>query len=96
MKLSLETQEKINRLFTDNEELKNKLLAVDADAVREIGSLSQLGINPQDVVEAFEQDDVEKKDYLYNKAKKILELKDLYKELCIEHSKNSINRDTER
>lgn len=88
MKTSKEIQERINLLFKNNKELKEKLLAGDANAIREIGSISQQGINPEDVVAAYESDDSETMKYLYKKSQKLIELQKLYRDLCLEYYKS--------
>ena len=89
MNTSKELQEKINLLFKNNKELKERLLAGDADAIREIGSISQKGMNPEDIVAAYESDDSETMKYLYRKAQKLIELQKLYRELCLEYYKST-------
>ena len=85
MNISKELQEKINLLFKNNEDLREKLLVGDANAIREIGSISQKGMNPEDIVDAYESNDSETMKYLYKKAKKLVELQKLYKDLCLEY-----------
>ena len=89
MNTSKELQEKINLLFINNEELRERLLVGDANAIREIGSISQKGMNPEDIVDAYESNDSETMKYLYKKAKKLVELQKLYKDLCLEYYKKS-------
>ena len=89
MKFSKELQEKINLLFKNNEELREKLLAGDAESIRQIGALSQKRIEPEDVVESYESNSDETKEYLYKKAKKMIELQELYRELCLEYYKEN-------
>ena len=98
MTFSKELQEKINLLFSNNKELKDKLLRGDPDTIRDIGSISQKGIDPEDIVVAFESNDDEIMDYLYKKAKRTLELNKLYRELCVAYSlekKKEITKDDE-
>ena len=85
MNTSKELQEKINLLFKNNDELRERLLAGDANAIREIGLMSQKGMNPEDIVDAYESNDSETMKYLYEKAKKLVELQKLYKDLCLEY-----------
>ena len=89
MSLSKETEEKINFLFKNNPEMKDKLCNCDAEAIREIGSLSQRGINPDDVVAAYESKDKDTMNYLYNQAKRLVLLQELYKDLCLEFYKKT-------
>ena len=82
--LSQELQNKIKRLLNTEEDLKQKLLKGDVDSIRLIASISQKGINPKDVVEAFESNSFEA---VYKEAQRVLELEQLYKELCFEYYK---------
>lgn len=96
MNISEELKGKINLLFKNNEVVRKKLLLGDADTIREIGMLSQKGINPVDVVDAYESNSGDTMKYLYNKAKKIVELQKLYRELCLEYYKQSKGEGEER
>ena len=87
MSISKEIQERINLLFKTNSEMKEKLYKCDAGAIREIGRLSQRGINPDDVIAAYESGDPSTMNYLYQQAKRLIELQKLYKELCFEYYK---------
>jgi len=87
MGISKEIQERINLLFKTNSEMKEKLYKCDAEAIREIGILSQKGINPDDVIAAYESGDPSSINYLYQQAKKLVGLQELYKELCFEYYK---------
>lgn len=94
MRLSAELETKIRILFENNQEVREELLAGNPDTIREIGAISQKGINPEDIVEAYENNDG-KIDELYKKAKMMLELQKLYRELCLEYGKtrNESNMD---
>ena len=96
MNLSKELKEKINVIFENNEEVREKLLKGDANIIRKIGLASQKGMNPEELVDAYESNDRESMENLYNKAKKIVELQKLYRELCIEYSKSNISGNEER
>ena len=85
MVFSKGTQEKISLLFKTNPEMMEKLLRCDAEAIREIGFLSQKGINPNDVVAAYESNDPEAVNVIYQQAKMLVELQELYKDLCLEY-----------
>ena len=87
MNISKENQEKINLLFKNDPEMIEKLCKYDAEAIREVGILSQRGINPDDVIVAYESDDSSTMNYLYQQAKRLVELQELYKELCFEYYK---------
>jgi hypothetical protein len=82
--LSQELQNKIKRLLNTDEDLKQKLLKGDVDSIRQISSISQKGINPKAVIEAYESNSIEE---IYKEAQKLLELQQLYKELCFEYYK---------
>ena len=49
MNISKELQEKINLIFKNNEELRKRLLVGDANAIREVGLISQKCMNPEDI-----------------------------------------------
>ena len=66
-----------------------KLYKCDAEAIREIGSLSQRGINPDDVVVVYESGDPSTMNYLYQQVKRLVGLQELYKELCFEYYKKT-------
>ena len=85
MGVSKETKEKINLLFKNKTEMIEKLYNCDAEAIREIGYLSQRGIDPDDVVVACESGDQNTMNYLYQLAKRLVGLQELYKELCLEY-----------
>lgn len=77
--ISDELKEKIEMNVKYDIDLKNKLLSGDGNAIKQIGIESQKRINPVDVVEAYESNNME---YLYNLAKKRLVLNEIYNELC--------------
>ena len=85
MSFSLETTEKIKILFKNNIQMRDRLLVCDADAIREVGSIAQRGLEPEDVVAAFDSNNPETMDYLYKQARRALELKALYKQMCLEY-----------
>lgn len=89
MSISKEKQERINFLFKTNPEMIEKLYECDAEAIREVGSLSQGGIDPEDVIVAYESGDPDTMNYLYQQAKRLVELQELYKELCFEFYKKT-------
>lgn len=84
MSINKETQERINFLFKTNSKMKEKLFKCDAEAIREVAILSQKGISPNAVKIAYESGDERAMKKLYEEAKRLLELQELYKELCIE------------
>ena len=89
MSVSKESQERINLLFKSNPEMIEKLYKCDVEAIREVGSLSQKGINPDDVIAAYESGDSTTMNYLYRQAKRLVGLQELYKELCFEYYKKN-------
>lgn len=89
MSISKETQDKINLLFKNNPEMIEKLYNCDAETIREIGILSQRGINPDDVIAAYENGEPSTMNYLYQQAKRLVGLQVLYKELCFEYYKKA-------
>ena len=97
MSISKETQERINLIFKTTPEMIEKLYKCDAEAIREIGSLSQRGINPNDVIVAYESGDPSTMNYLYQQAKRLVGLQELYKELCFEYlRKQKTSRNVEQ
>ena len=52
--------------------MKEKLYKRDPDAIRQIGSILQKGISPDDVVVAYESGDSSTMSYLYQQAKSLL------------------------
>ena len=89
MELSKEIQEKINLLFKTDSEMKEKLYECDADTIREIGRISQIGIVPNDIIVAYISDDPSMMKYLYEKAIRLVELQELYRGLCFEYYKKT-------
>lgn len=98
MNISNELQKKINVLLNNNEELKVKILEGDSAAISQIGVISQKGIRAEDIVDAYEKNDAETMKNLYKKAKRVLELQELYRELCQAYYKEKIkiDKDEER
>lgn len=90
MQFSKELQSRIKNLFKNNEELRDKLLSGDVDSIRQIGALSQKGINPEDIIKAYESNSNQMEE-LYKKARFAVELKILYRDLCLEFSRRSRN-----
>lgn len=96
MNITKQLQEKINLLLKNNDELRERLLEGDANAISEIGAISQKGINPEDVIQAYESNDSDTMEYLYKKAQKLIELQKLYRELYLEYYNSKRNKDEER
>ena len=88
MNLSKEIKKTIEVLFANNEEIRGKLLEGDAETIKQIGVASQRGINPEDIIDAYESHDSKTMEYLYKKAKKQAAVKKLYIDLCKEYSKD--------
>ena len=74
-----ELKEKIEEIIKNNTDLKNKILSGDGDAIRQIGIEAQKRIYPEDIVKAYESNNI---DYLYKQAKKLVTMKEMYLELC--------------
>lgn len=85
-----ELKEKIEINFKIYSDLKNKLLSGDLDAIRQVGIMSQKGIAPEDVIEAYESNNM---DYLYNQAKKKVKLQEIYKELCDVYTLHTMHKE---
>ena len=82
MKISDELRKKIENFFPNDTELKNQLLSGNPNVISKIGIISQEGINPSDIITAYENNDMKS---IYLKAKKLLELQKLYKDLNEEY-----------
>ncbi len=78
MNWSVRTDEKINELFKDNDIIRKKLLAHDANAIRQLGICGNSGFSNEEILEYIEDGLVDK---LYEMAKKRKEIRDLYYEL---------------
>lgn len=65
--------EQINMLFKDDEELRNKLLNVDGDAIQQLRS-SNYDISPEVVLEYIEQSKIEELKFLATRNVQIKEL----------------------
>lgn len=78
MNWSVRTGEKINELFKDNDIIRKKLLAHDANAIRQLGIYGNSGFSNEEILEYIEDGLVDK---LYEMAKKRQEIRDLYYEL---------------
>lgn len=91
MFFSIELENRIKILLKDDDELREKLLAGDVDAIRELGCISRRRFEPETIVTAFESKDSSAINNLYNHAKLLLELNKLYTELCLEYCKYASN-----
>ena len=84
-----ETTKKIKELLKTNPELKDKILSGDLDAIRDIGIISGRGITPEEVVAMIDNG---KQEELYNYAKKLIGLRELYMSLCLEINKENVKK----
>ena len=84
MDISNNLKIRINELIKDDK-LRKRLLNLEPKAIGEIGSISQVRIDPKDVVESYENDTVYN---LYKKARCYMELNKLYLDLCNEYAKS--------
>ena len=96
MFFSEEIQSKTKKLLKDDNETIEKILSGDAEAIRKIGSIAQQGINPENVVRAFESNDPDAMKHIYNQSKNLVELRELYQELCYEFYKNIVPQDKKK
>ena len=78
MKMSDELVKKIEKLFQSDVSMKEQLLSGDAFAIQSIGITVSRGIDPAEVIKACETGNI---DYLYQKAKEKVAVKELYDEL---------------
>ena len=79
-------EDKLDILFSDKPEFKERILKGDSEAISMIGHISQAKISPHDIVDAYEKGEVEG---IYKRAKMMIEMEDIYKELTIAYYKNS-------
>jgi len=84
MEIPDEIKERIESTLKNDQTLRDRLLAGDEQAVKEIGITSQRGIPAKDIVSAFEMGNQE---YIYRKAKHLKELERIYRILCGEKEK---------
>ena len=85
MEIPIELEEKINRLFKMDAEMRDKLLNADVEAIRKLSIISEKGIDPKKVVELYESNNL---NILYEEAKRLIEINKLYHEL-VEYYQNS-------
>ena len=78
MEISQELKEKIERNFSNNQKLIERLLALDPNAIEYIGRISQSGISPKKIIEAYENNNIEA---IYKLAIKKVESVQIYNEL---------------
>ena len=82
MAYSKETKEKIDLLLSGNDELRKRILDNDAKAISELVTIYSRGISSGDIVRACESGKIEE---LYERAKKMEGIRELYKTLCEEY-----------
>ena len=92
MNISDELRAKVERLLANNETLRNQILNGDYEAIRKIGSISQHGIKPEDVIKAHNNNEMGK---LYERARNLIELREVYSELCEACMRAKMNPDDE-
>ena len=85
MSISQKTQERIHTLYETDPEMIEKLNKFDGEAIRKVGSDSQKGLNPETFVVAYESGEESAINEIYQQAKKLVEQRELYKELCFEY-----------
>ena len=90
IRISNKLKDKIEKNFKDKKELKNGLLSGNADIISKIGVLAQKGIDPKEIVKSYENDEMEK---LYKKANKMIEIQDIYNELCYAIAKTNLEEE---
>ena len=89
MKLSDELIQKINKVLINYEALKEKILSGDIDSIRTLGHISQQGLTPESIIKFYESGQTAQ---LYKYAQHLIEMKQLYYELCnacYEQTKNN-------
>lgn len=77
--ISDELKKKIEVNFKDANNFRVKLLSGDVDAIHKLAIISHQRIKPEDIIEAYESDNM---DMLYSHAKKMVHMQEIYKELC--------------
>ena len=79
MELSQELKDKIIKVLGDFPELKEQTLNGELEAIRTIGQISRHGLTAEEIVNMYETG---KEKEIYIKAKKLLEMNQLYNDLC--------------
>lgn len=87
--MSNELRERIKQNLLIDDDIKKKLLSGDVEIIRKIGVISQTGIKAKDIVYSYENNEIEK---LYKRAKQMLQLQQLYNELCEEYYAEQISK----
>ena len=65
------------------------LFHLDADAIRNVGKMSQARMNPYDFVVAYESGSSSAMHCFYQQAKRLILLQELYKQLCFAYHENT-------
>ncbi|MBR3249071.1 MAG: hypothetical protein IKF83_00010 [Clostridia bacterium] len=82
MKISKELKEEIEK-YISNKGLVNRLLSLNPKAIAYLGQISQSGIKPKEVIEAYNNNDM---DAIYKLANKKIKLEEIYNELILIYS----------
>ena len=82
MEFSKELRDEIKKELNDYKDIQKRLLNGDVDAIPNIKLITSKNIDPEDIVEAYENKNMYN---VYLKATKILKLKKLYYKLCDEY-----------
>ena len=89
--VTTDLQEKINIIFKDDENIKNRLLNGEEEAIRELATSLGKSIDPLDIIIAYENKDF---DSLYKRAQQLIQIRELYVAMCkwyAEHNDEIIN-----
>ena len=85
MEIPEKLKEQIEKICSDDEELKKKLLALDPEAIKTLAQMSQR-MDPRKVIEDYESGNIKA---IYDDAKKKVEALEIYNYLCAIYSHNS-------
>ena len=80
-------RKKIEETFKSDEKLRKGLLSLNPEAIQDVAIMGQKKIDPEDVIYAYENEGLE---YLYEKAKKLMEMQKIYEELCESYFKKNL------
>ena len=92
MQLPKELEEKIKTLFVDDAELRMRLLKGEAEAIQQLAMITGK-IDPIEIVKSYENNTM---DFLYQKAKKLIQIRDLYVELCYWNALQNVEKEREK
>lgn len=82
MEISNELKEEIEK-YISNKRLVKRLLSLDPKAISYLGRASQSGIKPKEVIEAYNNNNM---DAIYKLANKKIKLEEIYNELILIYS----------